>query len=917
MTQPPNPPQHQQYQGIGLNDIRKLLDNKLVNTGIPGAMAGVGITRAFDGDVWQCLSWVGAAAGVWLLIKIGSRIAPRIDKVIEQADESVSKKFEVARTNRSQFQQQYLEALKARCVDLTVEGYGGLPRLALEEIYVALRMHPGGRGNPSLQNRNLSIWDILPKANDPDKTFLARLVAVIADPGYGKTTLMQFLTLTFSNHGYVDEEAKELIPVLLLFRDFHGQIQAQNSPTLPHLMVEMVQKLPRCEDLRASEPWFKEKLQQGKCLVMLDGLDEVPDDQRKLASQWANWQMQNYPSQFILTSRPHGYDSSLFKGVERIDVLDFNDDQKRTFIGKWYRFIAWETKWRWHWIESQRPDPAKRLSEVQAQAQSQDDADKAAADLRRQLFKDRSLIDLAKNPLLLTIIAVAHKFKERLPQRRLDVYREMFQLLLEDRPYQRQTRLTISSAAENQRILQPLAWALTKANRTQFKPHQGVKCIKNRLASMCSESTLTPEKFLAEIQQVSGLLAGGEGYLYEFTHKTFQEYLTAVELRERGSAGEQEIRSHFANENWKEVVYFYALLTNPVPFIEKALEAPDNTHTLALAQRIAADAKAIDETLKQKLLDAQQQATPESAEVRLTQRFQTLTRLTHHTAISDCITWGEYQLFIEKQVEQAFHSWANTETVASIEHRSDQRVDNEISWEDARWFCAWLSTQPNLALDDGVYDYRLPTPKELAVVGKDGDGKMRGDINPWTADPKQPGNALRVVRQRIPERYRELVNYLATGSWKEADQETDKLMLKAAGEPAEQRGYLELAEIRNFPCEDLLLIDQLWVKFSGGKFGFSVQKQIWVEVGGKLDFGKDKPAAIAAYEEMSDRNGWRVNGKWISYRQLTFDTSAERGHLPRVRGMVVDRSGVVRVEWRSCSSPLVEIALFLLSHRDL
>lgn len=716
----------------------------------------------------------------------------------------------------------------------------------------------------------MSIWDILPKAEDPPNTFLARLAAVIADPGYGKTTLMQFLTLTFANEGYRDQGAKELIPVLLLFRDFQGRIQGQNTPSLPQLIVATVQQLPRCEDLRASEPWFREKLQQGKCLVMLDGLDEVPDPQRAMVSKWANWQMQNYPCQFILTSRPHGYNSSLFNGVEQIDVLDFNNDQKRTFIEKWYRFIAWETKWRWHWRESERLEPAKRLSEAQARAQSQDDADKAADDLKRQLFADGSLIDLAKNPLLLTIIAVAHKFKERLPQRRLDVYREIFKLLLEDRPYQRQTRLTISNAADNQRVLQRLADELTRANITKFTPQEGSAWIKDRLAEVYSDPALTPKKFLQEIQQVSGLLAGGEGYLYEFTHKTFQEYLAAVELSERNCG--EGVMEHFADENWKEVVYFYALLTNPVPFIAKALEIPENLHTLDLAERIANDAKSIDDPLRQRLLDARQQQAPKSAKVLLEQHFQKLTALNEQTAISDYITWGEYQLLIEDQQDKTFHSWANAEHLAVVEYSPYELLD-DVAWEDARWFCAWLATQAQLAPEDGVYDYRLPTLEELRQV------TLTPGEQPWTTDPKRPGNCLRVVRQRIPDRYRELVNYLASGSWKEADQETNQLMLQAVGDEAVKRGYLTLEEIRNFPCDDLLLIDQLWVKFSGGKFGFSVQKQIWLEVGGKLDFGKDEKAAIAAYEKMSDRNGWRVNGDFTSY-QVTFDTSAAAGHLP-------------------------------------
>ncbi len=888
MTQQPDPSsqnQADQYQSIGLNDVRKVLDSKLINTGVPGAIAGFGISRAFEKDWWQFLVLLGTAAGVWLLMKLGARIAPRVDQAIEQADEAVSQKFELVLANRSNFQEQYLEALKARCVDLTVEGYGGLPRLALEDIYVSLRMHPGGQGNPALQNQNLTIWAILPKANDPTRSFPARLMAVIADPGYGKTTLMQFLTLNFSNQGYVEKGARELIPVLLLFRNFHGRIQSENQPTLPQLIIETVLQLPRCENFRASESWFREKLKQGKCLVMLDGLDEVPDAQRELVSRWANWQMQNYPSQFILTSRPHGYNSNLFQGVERFDVLDFNNDQKRTFIEKWYRFIAWEIKWRWHWIDSQRQEPAKQLSEEQAKAQSQDDADKAAADLRQQLFADLNLIDLAKNPLLLTIIAVTHKFKERLPQRRLDVYREIFKLLLEDRPYQRQTRLTISNAADNQEILQPLALSLTKANITQFKPRQGAEWVKDRLAKVYSDPALTPEKFLQEIQQVSGLLAGGEGYLYEFTHKTFQEYLAAVELSERG-IGQREVISHFSDKNWKEVVYFYALLTNPVPFIEKALEIPDNQHTLELAQCIANDAKGIDDNLKQKLRNARQAQTPHLAAVRLEQHFQKLTPLSDHTAISDCITWGEYSTFIAQQIGEVFHSWANDEVFVgpnTYPCESDEPVDAAIKWEDARWFCAWLSTQTNLAPDDGVYDYRLPTPEELSLV--EAQGGATSPLQSWTTNPEQPGNALRVVRQRIPDRYRELVNYLASGSWKEADQETYKLMLQAVGEEAKKRGYLKLDEVRNFPCEDLRIIDQLWVKFSGGKFGFSVQKQIWVEVGGKLDFGKDEAASAKAYKKMSDRIGWQRGDRWES---VTFYTSAPRAHLPWLKLLTVD-----------------------------
>ncbi|MEO1095264.1 MAG: hypothetical protein AAFX01_10245 [Cyanobacteria bacterium J06638_28] len=86
MTQ--QPPPQKPYQGLGLEDVRKLLDTNLVNTGVPGGLLGVGITRAFDGNWWQCFAWAGAAAGVWFLIKIGGRIALRVDNAMEQVDKT-------------------------------------------------------------------------------------------------------------------------------------------------------------------------------------------------------------------------------------------------------------------------------------------------------------------------------------------------------------------------------------------------------------------------------------------------------------------------------------------------------------------------------------------------------------------------------------------------------------------------------------------------------------------------------------------------------------------------------------------------------------------------------------------------------------------------------------------------------------
>ena len=118
--------------------------------------------------------------------------------------------------------------------------------------------------------------------------------------------------------------------------------------------------------------------------------------------------------------------------------------------------------------------------------------------------------------------------------------------------------------------------------------------------------------------------------------------------------------------------------------------------------------------------------------------------------------------------------------------------------------------------------------------------------------------------------YTRLRDLLAAGKWKEADQETLKVMLKVARR--EKENYFDTGSIDNFPCNDLRTIDQLWVKYSQGRFGFSVQKKIWLEVGGKVGYESEC--------KLGDRVGWRKGGSCLNYDALTFNLQATSGHLP-------------------------------------
>lgn len=126
--------------------------------------------------------------------------------------------------------------------------------------------------------------------------------------------------------------------------------------------------------------------------------------------------------------------------------------------------------------------------------------------------------------------------------------------------------------------------------------------------------------------------------------------------------------------------------------------------------------------------------------------------------------------------------------------------------------------------------------------------------------------------------YSRLSTLLAAGKWKEADEETASLMLKVAGR--EKEGYFDDDSLRNFPKDDLRAIDRLWLKYSNGKFGFSVQKQIWLDLGGKLD-GRWGKFDYDTYVKLADAVGWRRRGEWLSYNELTFNTNAPAGEFPQ------------------------------------
>ncbi|MFM6861701.1 MAG: GUN4 domain-containing protein, partial [Dolichospermum sp.] len=128
-------------------------------------------------------------------------------------------------------------------------------------------------------------------------------------------------------------------------------------------------------------------------------------------------------------------------------------------------------------------------------------------------------------------------------------------------------------------------------------------------------------------------------------------------------------------------------------------------------------------------------------------------------------------------------------------------------------------------LRDGVQG--IPTEKFPNLISN-----IQNNI-PDNTQVNIPGNNSSSSTESTPVIFQKLEALLKAGKWKDADLETWELMKKLT--KREQEGWLRVEDVKNFPRQELRKMDQLWVKYSNGKFGFSVQKQIWLELGGKLD----------------------------------------------------------------------------------
>ncbi|HXX18148.1 MAG TPA: HEAT repeat domain-containing protein [Candidatus Acidoferrum sp.] len=372
-----------------------------------------------------------------------------------------------------------------------------------------------------------------------DQLVAAPRVVLRGDPGSGKSTVSRYLAWAIAKgeHSLTGEGVKGLIPVLIRASEFGEALESGRTSSLESYLLETTDRFA---------PAVSQALRDGTAILLIDGLDEV--SKPPLRSQ-VRERIEDFVSdpvfkanRMVITTRIVGYERSGTIGQFRhFTIKELSDDQIRGYVEHWYRAIYREM-----------PGTINVDTETQQ--------------LVKAITGNKSILRMARNPLLLTIIALIKWQGRALPDSRVLLYDAATQTLIRSWPLaQRGVEFDELFIRE---WLAPLALHIL-ADRTDDLIDEGslmdelVRSMR-RLKSMSDiDAKSASRKLLDDICEQSGFLlpkgTDSDGRnVYGFLHQTFAEYLAAYFLAGRWEDEELDLREYAHVPYWREVLLLAA-----------------------------------------------------------------------------------------------------------------------------------------------------------------------------------------------------------------------------------------------------------------------------------------------------------------------------------------------------------------------
>lgn len=446
-------------------------------------------------------------------------------------------------------------------------------RLPLDEVYIPLNARRTGRGAREVAPR-------FDQAMRPDERIhhdgerltldgagdlhdLVRdtpFLVVLGDPGAGKSTLVRAIVLALAEGraGAQFGLDGEWLPILFPVAAF-AEARERDGDLAP---LEYAAAYYRGLSQPDYGPLLHRALLAGRALVLLDGLDEVRERRLELVKCLEafvrEWDVPG--NRFLATSRIAGYedaplDDRLFP---QAIVQPFDDDDIRLFARRWS--IAFERAGAPARIEDHDAAAAELQRRAEARAKSLSDA----------IFGADNITALARNPLLLTILALIHNQGTRLPDRRIDLYRLCVEALAETWNHARsltgrEINIFLGDQKLDERfvinVLGPAAlWVHEEQPGGLVEQgdlrRQITATLRRTYGLVQGKAQALADDFIELVRRHTGLLQERGHRRYGFLHLTFEEYLAARALLESEMVDDPDamIQLRATDPGWREVL---------------------------------------------------------------------------------------------------------------------------------------------------------------------------------------------------------------------------------------------------------------------------------------------------------------------------------------------------------------------------
>ncbi len=353
---------------------------------------------------------------------------------------------------------------------------------------------------------------------------------VLGKPGAGKTTFLRYVALAMLHEQSTIKNRR--LPVFVTLRDW-----ADKGGTL---MEYIVKEFEVC-GFEEAELFVEHSLKKGNMLVLLDGLDEVSQENNldEIISEIRDFTDTYFDNQFILSCRVAAY-NGYFEQFTDVEMADFDEGQMEQFIKNWFL-----------------------------------DEPKVGKECWQRIKDNSQYKELASTPLLLALLCITYEDRNDFPTNRGELYKKAIDALLErwdsSRRIRRDHPVSHLSPERQKDMFAQIAYHTFSENNYFFRQDYLQRMIQSYIKNIAAFNTGDLKQdslaILKSIEKNSGIYAQRAQRIYSFAHLTFQEYFTALYIVQNIGKGEvKNLATQYLYDNkWREV---YLLVASTLPDAE-------------------------------------------------------------------------------------------------------------------------------------------------------------------------------------------------------------------------------------------------------------------------------------------------------------------------------------------------------------